>query len=296
MIFVSKEKKMRKKKNRKILGSVILSILTAICITGPNNDIKNNSVVAQDDNNKDVEVVSVMNVTSEDSKETFTENNNVKKIQPSNNSVDLIENNRFSRGGDVEETVSVNTNNPKSIENNTKGVSISAQKDIIKEVKPKVENLDWFKEAQYIYPIGAVAEVEDVYTGKTFKVQRTFGTNHADVEALTKNDSEVIKNIWGGDFSWERRPVIVFVNGRRIAASMAAMPHAGNDEYPALSNAPNLSGGYGTGQNLDVVKNNGMSGVCDLHFLNSMRHTDGSISEGVDSQHQSCVTIAASQK
>ena len=36
-----------------------------------------------------------------------------------------------------------------------------------------------------------------------------------------------MKSIYGGDWSWERRPVIITVNGRKLAASMAGMPHAG---------------------------------------------------------------------
>lgn len=178
---------------------------------------------------------------------------------------------------------------------NPKGTTISTEKVIQKPSKPKVENLDWWNEAQYVYPIGSVAEIEDVYTGKIFKMKRTFGTNHADVEALTSSDTEVIKSIWGG-FSWERRPIIVRINGRRIAASMAGMPHAGNDDYPALSEAPNLSDGYGTGQNLDVVKGNDMDGVCDIHFLNSTRHKDGDVEAVSDPEHQKNIEIAFKSK
>lgn len=161
--------------------------------------------------------------------------------------------------------------------------------------KAPVENLDWWKSARYAFPRGAVALIEDVYTGKTFQIKRTFGTNHADVEALTAQDTAIIKSIWGG-FSWERRPIIVNINGRRIAASMAAMPHAGKDSAPALATTNNLSGGYGRGQNLDMVKGNNMDGVMDLHFLNSMRHKDGKIQAKVDPAHQNAIKIAAKAK
>lgn len=210
-----------------------------------------------------------------------------KKIEPSGNTYNEEERIAFSRGGNMDD-IDENPILPK-------GATISTEKIIHKPSKPKIENLDWWGEAQYLYPIGSVAEIEDIYTGKTFKMKRTFGTNHADVEALTSNDTEVIKSIWGG-FSWDRRPIIIKINGRRIAASMAGMPHAGNDAYPALSQAPDLSDGYGTGQNLDVVKGNNMDGVCDIHFLNSTRHEDGSVEAVSDPEHQKNIEIASKSK
>ncbi|WP_061994313.1 hypothetical protein [Clostridium sp. ATCC 25772] len=289
MIFVSKGKKIKKKRNRKILASIALSLLTIICISDSKNNLQKNTIVAKND-------TKALNLSESNNKEGLKTVKSNDEINVTLNDLEK-DNSKISRGGDVEEK---SISKEKSLDDVNsdivRGITVSSQKEIVKSAKPQIENLDWFSKAQYVYPIGAVAEVEDVYTGKTFKLKRTFGTNHADVEALTREDSEVIKNVWGGNYSWERRPVIVSVSGKRIAASMAAMPHAGNDAYPALAEAPDLSGGYGTGQNLDVVKNNGMDGVCDLHFLNSMRHSDGSITEGVDEEHQRCISIAASKK
>lgn len=135
----------------------------------------------------------------------------------------------------------------------------------------KVEVLNWSTASQ-VMPRGSVATVLDVYTGKRFQIKRTFGTNHADVEALTTKDTQIIKSIWGG-FSWERRPVIVEFNGRYLAASLAGMPHAGDS--------------------LDGVKNNSMSGVIDLHFRGSRRHKEGNIAAVVDPQHQAAIDVAA---
>lgn len=150
------------------------------------------------------------------------------------------------------------------------------------------EALDWWKEANSDFPRGAVAVVTDLKTGKSFKVKRTYGTNHADCEAMTLEDTNIIKSIWGG-FSWDRRPVIVKINGLRIAASMTAMPHAGVDSKPANATVSNRSGGFGRGVNLDAVKENGMDGHFDIHFLNSRRHNDNQR----DPQHQANVMIAA---
>jgi len=45
-----------------------------------------------------------------------------------------------------------------------------------------------------------------------------------------------------------------YVNGRKMAASMAGMPHAGVDSAPANTYVKSRSGGYGAGDNLDSVK------------------------------------------
>lgn len=158
------------------------------------------------------------------------------------------------------------------------------------KVNSSVELLDWWKAGKSAFPIGAVAEVKDVKTGKTFKIKRTMGSNHADCEALTKEDTQIIKSIWGG-FSWDTRPVILTVGNRRLAASMSSLPHAGVDSAPFGAVVNNRSEGYGTGQNLDAVKGNGMNGHFDVHFLNSTRHKDGK----VDPRHQAAIAVAARQ-
>lgn len=153
----------------------------------------------------------------------------------------------------------------------------------------KIEMLDWWKEANKVFSIGTTAKVTDVGTGKSFKIVRTYGGNHADCEAATLEDSKIIKSIWGGSWSWSRRPIIIEIDGRRLAASMAAMPHAGVDSQPANKILDKRSQGYGRGYNLDKVKNNGMDGVFDVHFLNSRTHG----TNRVDANHQKAVKKAA---
>jgi hypothetical protein len=150
------------------------------------------------------------------------------------------------------------------------------------------EYLDWFEEAQYIFKESDIATVTDVDTRLTFQVMRTFGHEHADVETVTEKDTAILKSIWG-DWSWERRAVIVSVNDRHIAASLTAMPHAGKDDAPALEIIPSRSGGYGRGTNLDLIKGNDMDGVLCMHFKNSNLHKDNKS----DAQHQDMVKKAA---
>lgn len=128
------------------------------------------------------------------------------------------------------------------------------------------EYLDWWTEAQYVFPIGKVATVTDFQTGRRFQIKRTTGANHADSEPLTAKDAATIKEIWGGEYSWKERAVIVEVDGRKIAASMASMPH-----------------------DVSYIKDNNFNGHFDLHFKNSTRHKDGLVSQA----HQEQIKIAA---
>lgn len=128
------------------------------------------------------------------------------------------------------------------------------------------EHLDWWTEAQYLFPINAVASVTDLETGTTFNVKRTVGANHADSEPLTAEDAAIIKQVWGGSYSWKERAVIVEIAGRKIAASMSSMPH-----------------------DVQYITNNNFNGHFDIHFKNSTRHKDGR----TDYDHQEKINIAA---
>lgn len=151
-----------------------------------------------------------------------------------------------------------------------------------------VQLLPWFSMVKDIFARGDVAILTDVNTGKKMQIKRTYGGNHADVEALTKEDTAILKEIAGGTWNWTRRPVIIEVDGYRIAASMTAMPHAGLENKPELAVVDNRSGGFGTGQNLDQVKGNGMDGHFDVHFLDSRTHSTNK----VDSKHQEAIQKA----
>ncbi|ACM59686.1 LysM repeat protein [Caldicellulosiruptor bescii] len=151
-----------------------------------------------------------------------------------------------------------------------------------------VEMLDWFSQGNYVFPIGSVGKFIDIQTGKYFFAKRTMGASHADVETLSFKDTQIMKEIFGGSFTWERRPFILEINGRRIAVSVSGMPHAGVDGVPYNQNVANRSGGYGYGPNLDTIVN-GMDGHFDVYTFNGLRHKDNQI----DPQHQLTVSIAA---
>lgn len=127
------------------------------------------------------------------------------------------------------------------------------------------ELLDWWTEAQYVWPIGRDARIIDFQTGRSFMARRTVGAFHADVEPLTAEDSRIMREIWGG-FSWATRPVIVEVDGRRLAASANGMPHS-----------------------IQTITNNNFNGHFCIHFQNSTRHKDNR----QQADHQQNVRTAA---
>ena len=88
----------------------------------------------------------------------------------------------------------------------------------------KVEMLSWEK-VNEIIPNQSKFVIIDVESGLAFKVQRRAGTQHADVQPLTKEDTKVMKKIYHDQWSWKRRAIIVLINHQMIAASMHGMPH-----------------------------------------------------------------------
>ena len=125
----------------------------------------------------------------------------------------------------------------------------------------------WTSDIQKVYSRGTIATVTDVKTGISWKVKRRGGTNHADTEPLTAEDTAKMKKAYGGSWSWNRRAIWVTVNGKTYAASQNGMPHA-----------------------VYSITDNNFNGHICIHFLNSRTHTGNRL----DSAHQSCVKAAYS--
>ena len=129
----------------------------------------------------------------------------------------------------------------------------------------KTEVLDWYADnVSRLIPKNAHFTIKDVKTGKTFNAVRWSGGDHMDTEPASSADTAVIKSIYGGSFSWKRRPILIKYNGHVYAASMNGMPH-------------------GT-----TTISNGFDGHFCIHFKNSKTHG----TDKVDTEHQNCVTQA----
>ena len=87
-----------------------------------------------------------------------------------------------------------------------------------------VEILPW-DQVKEIIPKQSYFTIIDVETGLSFKVQRRAGSKHADVQPVTKKDTKIMKSIYGGKWSWDRRAILVLVHDQLISASMNGMPH-----------------------------------------------------------------------
>lgn len=126
------------------------------------------------------------------------------------------------------------------------------------------EPFGW-EEVEKIFPKFTTAVLTDLETGKQFEVERRGGTFHADIQPVTKEDTAVLKEIYGGKWSWRRRAVVAEIGGSRIAASINGMPH-------------------GAGK-----MNNDFPGHFCIHFLGSRVHQ----SKKVDPAHQMMIWKAA---
>lgn len=127
-----------------------------------------------------------------------------------------------------------------------------------------IEKPGW-SEASKAIPRHTNMVIVDIQTGYTLEARRTGGTRHADIEPLHIVDTATLYTIYGNQWSWERRPIWVVANGRRMAASMNGMPH-----------------GY------DTVEGNEMRGQICVHFVGSRTHN----SRHSDPDHQRCINQA----
>ncbi|MCR8848767.1 hypothetical protein NQ095_10145 [Rossellomorea sp. SC111] len=88
----------------------------------------------------------------------------------------------------------------------------------------QVEILPW-EQVKGIIPNHSYFTIIDVDTGLSFNVQRRAGSKHADVQPVTEKDTKIMKTIYGGKWSWDRRAILVMVHDQLISASMNGMPH-----------------------------------------------------------------------
>lgn len=125
----------------------------------------------------------------------------------------------------------------------------------------KPELIDWYTGGiQSIFKKGSKAVVTDVRTGISFTVKRWSGGDHADVEPATAADTAAMCRIYkvkdAQEISdknyYQRRPLLVTINGHSYCASMYGIPH----NYPAG----------------DTIDGNDFYGQFCIHFTNSQLH------------------------
>lgn len=84
--------------------------------------------------------------------------------------------------------------------------------------------LSTWAEISKALPVGGSVTIKDLYSDKTFQMQRTGGTNNAWVETISKTDSDTFAAMFGGDSTWEKRPVLATIKGKTYAAALFGGP------------------------------------------------------------------------
>lgn len=107
---------------------------------------------------------------------------------------------------------------------------------------------EW-SEVKTLLTQGKSYSVTDFNTGTQFSLTYTGGLNHAEAEATTAQDTATLKSVFGNAFSYYKRPVVILIGDKKIAASLQGFPH-------------------GT----DAVSQNDMDGHVCLYFQGSLSH------------------------
>lgn len=128
-----------------------------------------------------------------------------------------------------------------------------------------VLNLDWFSAVDIFFEIGSIAKIIDIHTLKSFYVKRVGGSNHADIEPIDSENTQIFKTIIK-KWSWEKRPIWIQIKNSYFCASISGIPHG-----------------------FSKITDNDLDGHLCVHFLNSKTHG----TKKVDPEHQKCIELAS---
>ena len=140
-----------------------------------------------------------------------------------------------------------------------------------------VYSVDWFTYRSKIVS-GSQSTITDISTGRTFKVKHQNGANgnHADVEPLTKSDTEILCSLYGvatgsqlksGNHYQRRAVVLTNSKGEQFVGSIYAIPHG-----------------------KDTISGNNFDGQFCIHFKGSTIHEGDGGSVKPSENHQAMIT------
>lgn len=133
--------------------------------------------------------------------------------------------------------------------------------------KDQVVVMDWYDGGSSVLDRGDYATLYHCNTGITIRVKRMGGTNHADLEPATAEDTAKLLKISGGQFDWDSEAVILYSEGKYVACAINTMPHGDQ-----------------------TISDNNYEGQFCLHMVNSRTHG----SDTVNSCHQKAIEKAYS--
>ena len=101
-----------------------------------------------------------------------------------------------------------------------------------REGEPTLGELVSWDEVKGLLTPGNRYTITDYNTAATFEMIYIGGENHAEMECPDAFHAGKYKEVFGGEYNYSKRAVLVSVDGRNIAASLSGWPH-GKDEYSA---------------------------------------------------------------
>lgn len=131
--------------------------------------------------------------------------------------------------------------------------------------KDSVVMMDWFDGGNKVVARGSYATIYDIQTGISIKIKRMGGTNHADIEPATAEDTAKLYKMVGGKYSWDSRPVILIKGDTYVACAINTLPHGDQ-----------------------TITDNNYDGQFCLHMVNSRTHGSDSVNES----HQKAIVKA----
>ena len=136
-----------------------------------------------------------------------------------------------------------------------------------KNTAVKVESLEW-EVVDLLMEYDKPYKLIDLESGVEIYIQRTGGTNHAEIETINEENTIILKEALGG-YSYNRRPCYLQLNDNLyVSASLSSYPHGYNE-----------------------IDNN-LGGHLCLHFKNSKTHSTN-IS---DKSHQKAIKKAQNER
>ena len=158
-------------------------------------------------------------------------------------------------------------------------LALDLQQELYQELQQQVRNvashilrdrygpdLLYWSHVRTILPRNTPVMITDVRTGITYWIKSFSHGNHADVFPVTPEDTAALLRTYNGRWSWDTRPIWVHINGRKVAASINGMPHAGGGN-----------------------RGNNMTGHICIHFRGSRTHSGNRFHER---DHQNSVMEA----
>ena len=125
--------------------------------------------------------------------------------------------------------------------------------------------MDWFDGGSNVLKKGEYGTIYDIWSGIFINVKRMGGSNHADIEPASLEDTAKLYQAVDGEYSWESRPVILIAGGKFVACAINTLPHGDQTIY-----------------------DNAYDGQFCLHMVNSRTHGSDSVNE----EHQKSIREA----